>query len=198
MSIPYQPETAERDWTLHAIMLLGDEPVCGFQCCCFHLYYGTGKRCIATTLLPPELDGFITLEELNEFKTKINSIFDETVYPFMPGICTHYCIPCSYSCCRAYWEARRESLIDEHVLKTNERLSNKGLWWEVVPVNKDYVIAGAPLCVLKYNPLVPPPHEMMQPHCQPTFEIEEQQQAIPVKEAQSQFETMHRERQLQL
>ncbi len=79
------PQYVPPPGNVHMVFMSGLDPQCGFQCCCFHIY-SEGKKAPIHPALPFNLNGLITLEELNGISTKANIIYDDTSYPACPGM----------------------------------------------------------------------------------------------------------------
>lgn len=86
---------------------------------------------LQSTILGPQVTPFISMGEVNSFRTEFNDIFRTTHIPQMPAMFLHFCIPFSPICLMSYYSQKRERKVKAAVEEWNAKLVPRGAHIEI-------------------------------------------------------------------
>eukprot|EP00743_Colponemidia_sp_Colp-15_P013225 GILK01015284.1.p1 GENE.GILK01015284.1~~GILK01015284.1.p1 ORF type:complete len:258 (+),score=22.09 GILK01015284.1:29-802(+) len=141
---------------LFALHLTGADSTCGCPVLCVGDTLQVQQN---DMFLAPELSGIYSLEDFKRFANEMNVTLHNTLWPVLPCLFTHFCIPFSPICAMAYCNSKRIRLLRELLKDESKRLACQGLYWEFLTV-----AINVPVAVLKLNPQARLNYEAEHPH----------------------------------
>lgn len=125
MHLQIMEDRGARD-TVYVMTMSGQDNQCGIVFCC----PGRAARVdLPLNIIPAELQGLFTTDELSSFVSSVNQAYQDTIMPIIPCIFTHFCLPFSPVCALLYCQSKRRQLLDVIVEEQNKLLVDKRLYW---------------------------------------------------------------------